>query len=187
MPRNNFLRAAATGAVALVACLLTTQPAHADIQIFADAAGHIDAVRVSHGPSTVGVTAYDKRMTIRTRYRFWLDTDPSDPGPEYKALVYPDSDAVPLMRVANFSSGGIKFDCDGFRGIADTDGGEYAKIIVPRVCIGTPSRVRVSVVGYYDEDSDPAVDVVDWAPGEQRFFPWVNRRRSSGDDRVVKP
>ena len=174
MPRN-FLRAAAAGAVALLAGLLTTQSAHADIQTFADVGGHITSVRVSHGPSTVGVTANDRRMTIRTSYRFWLDTDPSDPGPEYKALVYPDSDAVPLMKVANFNSGGIKFDCDGFRGIADTDGGDYAKIIVPRACIGSPSRVRVSVVGYYNEDSDPAVDVVDWAPGTQRFTSWVNR------------
>lgn len=174
MTRNLF-RAAATGAAALLTGLLTTQSAHADIQSFPDVGGHITSVRVSHGPSTVGVTAYDRRMTIRTTYHFWLDTDPTDPGPEYKAVIHPDSDALPLRKVANFSSGGISFDCDGFRGIADTDGGDYAKIIVPRVCIGTPSTVRVSVVGYYDEDSDPAIDVVDWAPGTERFTSWVNR------------
>ena len=41
--------------------------------------------------------------------------------------------------------------------------------------MGTPSKVRVSVVGFYDEDSYPAIDLVDWAPGEERFYPWVNR------------
>lgn len=35
----------------------------------------------------------------------------------------------------------------------------------------TPSRVRVAVGGYYDENPD----VVDWAPGERRLYPWVNR------------
>jgi hypothetical protein len=172
---RQLLRAAAAGVVALLAGSVTAPSAQADIQTFLDVAGHITAVRVSHGPSTVGVTAYDKQMTTRTRYRFWLDTDPNDPGPEYKAEVYPNSAVVPLMAVANFSSGGIRFDCDGFRVIADAFGPEYAKITVPRVCLDTPSRVRVSVVGYYNEDSDPAVDVVDWAPGTQQFYPWVNR------------
>jgi hypothetical protein len=172
---RNLLRAVATGVVALLGSLLIAQSARADIVTFSDAAGHINGVRVSHGPSTVGVTAYDKKVAAAIRYRFWLDTDPNDPGPEYKAEVYPNSEVVPLMRVANFSSGGIRFDCDGFRVIADAFGPEYAKITVPRACIDTPSRVRVSVVGYYDEDSDPVVDVVDWAPGEQRFYPWVNR------------
>jgi hypothetical protein len=60
--------------------------------------GHLTAVRVSHGPSTVGVT------------------ESSFGGP-----------------------------------------------------VSTPSSVRVSVVGHYDEDSDRAIDVTDWAPGEERF------------------
>jgi hypothetical protein len=172
---RSLRRAATAGVLALLAGSLTAPSAQADIRTFPDLGAHITGVRVSHGPQTVGITAYDADMTIRTHYSFWLDTDPTDPGPEYKALVYPDSDSMPLMKVANFSSGGIKFDCDGFRGIADTDAGDYAKIIVPRVCIGTPSTVRVSVVGYYNEDSDPAVDVIDWAPGTERFTSWVNR------------
>ena len=85
--------------------------------------------------------------------------------------VYADSDGLFLMKVANFASSGIKLNCAGIDAIADTDGPEYAKLIVPRSCIGTPSRVRVAVVGYDDENPD----VVDWAPGEERFYPWVNR------------
>ena len=165
------LRAATAGVVALLASLITAQSAQADIQTFSDVGGHITAVRVSHGPATVGITAYDAEMAIGTHYRFWLDTDPDDPGPEYKVDVYADSDGLFLMKVANFASPGIKFNCAGLDAIADTDGPEYAKLIVPRACIGTPSRVRAAVVGYYDENPD----VVDWAPGQQRFYPWVNR------------
>ena len=36
--------------------------------------------------------------------------------------------------------------------------------------MGTPSRVRVSVVGFY---ANPRI--TDWAPGERRFYDWVNR------------
>ena len=170
MPRY-LLRSAAAGAVALLAGLLTAPSAQADIQTFPDVGGHITAVRVSHGPRTVGVTAYDAEMAIGTYYHFWLDTNPADPGPEYKVPVYADGDGLFLMKVANFASSGIKLNCAGIDAIADTDGPEYAKLIVPRSCIGTPSRVRVAVVGYYDENPD----VVDWAPGEERFYAWVNR------------
>ena len=168
---RSLLRAAAAGAAALLAGLVTAPSAQADIQTFSDVGGHITAVRVSHGPRTVGITAYDTEMAIGTYYRFWIDTNPDDPGPEYKSDVYADSDGLYLMKVANFASSGIKFRCAGLDAIADTDGPEYAKITIPRSCIGTPSRVRVAVVGFYDENPD----VVDWAPGEERFYPWVNR------------
>ena len=46
---------------------------------------------------------------------------------------------------------------------------------MPRSCLGTPSKVRVAVVAYYNEDDDDAIEVVDWAPGKERLYPWVNR------------
>jgi hypothetical protein len=172
---RNLRRAIAVAASTLLAGVALAPSAQADIVTFSDVGAHITGVRVSHGPATVGVTAYDGDLADAMYYRFWLDTDSSDPGPEYKAEVYPNSDGIFLMRVANFASGGRKFHCSGFRAIADAYGADYAKIIVPRNCIGAPGRVRVAVVGYYDEDSDPHIDVVDWAPGEERFYPWVNR------------
>jgi hypothetical protein len=172
---RHLLRAAAAGVVALLASLLTGPSAQADIRIFPDASGHITGVRVSNGPRAVAITAYDAQMTLGTFYRFWIDTDSTNPGPDYKAEVYPNSDGVFLMRVANFASSGIKVRCRGFRAIADVFGEDYAKIFVPRSCIDTPSRIRVAVVGYYDEDSDPDIDLRDWAPGTKRFYPWVNR------------
>jgi hypothetical protein len=172
---RHLLRAAATGAVALLAGLLTTPAAQADIQTFPDVGGHITAVRVSHGPATVGITAYDAEMTLGTYYHFWIDTNSTNPGPEYKAEVYPNSDGIFLKRVGNFASSGIIIRCEGLRAIADVFGEDYAKVVVPRSCIGAPSRVRVSVVGYYDENDDNRIDITDWAPGEERFYPWVNR------------
>ena len=172
---RSLLRAAAVGVVALLAGLLTAPSASADIRTFPDVGGHITAVRVSHGPRTVGITAIDADLTAESYYKFWIDIHPGNPGPEYKAEIYPGSDVLHLMRVANFASGGIKFACEGFYGFAETDHESYVKVVVPRSCISIPPSVRVAVVGYYDEDSDPAVDVVDWAPGEERFYPWVNR------------
>jgi hypothetical protein len=173
MPRN-LLRAAA-GVIALLAGLLTAPSAQADIRIFPDVGGHITGVRVSHGPSTLGITAYDAEMTLGTYYHFWVDTNPTNPGPEYKAEVYPNSDGIFIKRVGNFASRGIIFRCSGLRAIADVFGDDYAKVIIPRSCIGAPSSVRVSVVAYYDENDDNRIDVTDWAPGEERFYSWVDR------------
>jgi hypothetical protein len=172
---RHLLRAAAAGVVALVAGLLTTPAAEADIQYFPDVGEHITQVRVSHGPTTLGITAYDDDMTLGTYYHFWVDTNSTNPGPEYKAEVYPNSDGIYLKRVGNFASTGIIIRCSGLRAIADVFGEDYAKVIIPRSCIGGPGRVRVSVVGYYDENNDQHIDVVDWAPGEERFYAWVNR------------
>jgi hypothetical protein len=173
---RKLLRAAAAGVVALLAGLLTAPAAQADIRIFPDVAGHITGVRVSHGPRAVAITAYDAEMTLGTYYYFWIDTDSSNPGPEYKAEVYPNSDGIFLKRVGNFASSGIIIRrCRGLRAIADVFGEDYAKVWVPRSCIGAPPRVRVAVVAYYDENNDQRIDVVDWAPGEERFYSWVSR------------
>ena len=171
MPRN-LGRAIAVAAFSLFAGVVLAPSAHADIVTFPDVGAHITSVRVSLGPATVGVTANDDDMEFTTRYEFWLDTNPNDPGAEYRVDVIPNSEVLPLMKVANFDSPGIKIKCDGLRVQADAGNDDplFAKIIVPRSCVGTPSKVRVSVVGFY---SDP--HIVDWAPGEERFYPWVNR------------
>jgi hypothetical protein len=176
---RHLLRTAAAGVVALLAGLLTTPSAQADVGEFFDVAEHITSVRVTHGPATVGVHVNDDDISTRTFYHFWIDTNSTNPGPEYKAEVYvaayPDTPFAQVMRVANFASSGIRFRCDGLRAESDPGHQAYVKVIVPRSCIGAPARVRVAVVGYYNEDSDRAIDVTDWAPGEQRFYSWVNR------------
>ena len=170
MPRI-LRRAAAVAAAALLPAAVLVPTAHADIAEFPDPGAHITRLRVVHGPATIGVTAFDADMEFTTHYRFWLDTNSSDPGAEYRVDVFPNSEVIPLLKVANFASPGIKQpSCTGLRVQADAGGEEFAKVIVPRSCMGTPSRVRVSVVGYYE---DP--HIVDWAPGTERFTAWVNR------------
>ena len=170
---RHLLRAAAAGLVALLAGLLTAPSAWADNGEFFDVGGHITYVRVTHGPATVGIYAQDNGIDIDTYHHFWIDTNSTNPGPEYKAEVYQRSRRAHLMRVANFDSSGIKFSCEGFRAEIRHFHEGYVKVIIPRSCISTPPRVRVAVVGYYDETRP--IDVTDWAPGERRFYSWVNR------------
>ena len=115
-------RAAAVAVAALISAAVLVPAAHADIATFPDVGGHITSVRVSHGPKTVGITAFDAEMDLDTFYRFWLDTNPNDPGPEYIVEVIPDSDGFGLGKVANFASSGIGIRCDGLTAFADTSG-----------------------------------------------------------------
>ena len=103
MPRN-LRRAIGVAASTLLAGFALAPSAQADIMTFPDVGGHITSVRVSHGPATVGVTANDAEMEFTTRYEFWLDTNPNDPGAEYRVDVIPNSEVLPLMKVANFDS-----------------------------------------------------------------------------------
>jgi hypothetical protein len=166
-------RALAVAAAALLPAAVAVPAAHADIKVFPDVGSYITGVRVSHGPKAIAVTAYDTKMTFTSFYQFWLDTNPADPGAEYRVDVFPNSEVLPLQKVTNFGSPGIDLKCDGLRVQADASDGDdtpYAKVTVPRSCMGTPSKVRVAVVGVY---TDP--DIIDWAPGENRFYPYVNR------------
>jgi hypothetical protein len=172
---RHLLRAATVSVVALFAGLVTAPAAHADNHEFFDVAGHITYVRVTHGPATVGIFAHDDGINRHAHHYFWIDTDSSNPGPEYKAAVYQRTGRARLMRVANFDSSGIRFSCEGFRAESDPGHQAYVKVIVPRSCIGAPRRVRVAVVGYYDDNADGHVDLTDWAPGHERFYSWVNR------------
>ena len=174
MPRH-LLRAAAAGVVALLAGLLTAPSAQADIREFSDVGGHITYVRVTHGPATVGIFAHDDGINIHAHHHFWIDTNSTNPGPEYKAEVHQSSGRAHVMRVANFASSGIRFRCEGFRSESDPGHQAYVKVVVPRSCISVPDTVRVAVVGYYDDNADRRIDLVDWAPGERRFYPWVDR------------
>ena len=101
---RHLLRAAAAGLVALLAGLLTAPSAWADNGEFFDVGGHITYVRITHGPATVGIYAQDNGIDIDAYHHFWIDTNSTNPGPEYKAEVYQRSRRAHLMRVANFDS-----------------------------------------------------------------------------------
>ena len=159
-------RATAVAASALLASAAFALPAHADVRTFPDRGGHITGIKVSHGPVRIAVKAFDADMTFETVYSFWLDTDPSDPGPEYKTKVFPNSDGIFLARVDQISDAGTRIDCNGYRAQADAGGADFVKISVPRSCVGTPDSVRVSVRARY---AVPGPNIIDWAPGTKRF------------------
>ncbi len=169
---TRLARAVATGALALLAAVVTMTPAHADVVAFRDKGGHLTTVKVSHSNHRVAVKAHVGKMEIGDYFTFWLDTESDNPGPEFKTEVYPNSDGISVLRVENFSDDGRRVPCDGFRAAADVDGPRTVKISVPRSCIGDPDRVRVSVRAYYDVAGP---NIVDWGPTTRAFFDWVWR------------
>ena len=164
---RHLLRAAAASAMALFAGLLTTPPLRPTSGPFFDVgSSHLPSVRVSHGASLLGVTARDNDMRPGTYYHFWIDTNSANPGPEYKAEVYPNSDGL------IFRESGATSPAPASRSTAGASGPSpmstattMRRSSFPRSCIGTPSSVRVAVVGYYDENNDNHIDVVDWGTG----------------------
>jgi hypothetical protein len=167
-------RLARTAAVAagLAATATLAPAAHAGTRTFTDRGAHLTTVEVAHTKSKVRVVADVGPMHLGDHFTFWLDTDPGNRGPEYKAEVYPNSDGVRLLRVGSFSSAGRGVDCDGFRATADVWGPEEVSITAPRSCIGKPARVRVAVRASY---AVPGPDVIDWGPATKKFFGWVAR------------
>ena len=175
------LRAAAVAGAAVITSVAFSLPASADTRTFQDARGDtgtpadITAVKVANGSGgghRVAVRAEVGQLGIEDFFTFWLDTRPSDAGPEYKVVVYPNSDGIQLRRLDDFGEAGTAVPCDRLRARADAFGPDVVSISVPRSCMGNPGRIRVSVRGRYVDDGH---QVRDWAPAERSFFGWVNR------------
>ena len=163
----------AAGSVAVAASLATVvataQPAAADVETFTDRGGHLTTVRVRHGAENIRVKARVGDYNAGSHFSFWLETDSDDPGPEYKIKVDPNSEVVPIRRVESFADTGSDIACE-YRASADAGGSDYVSILVPRSCVGTPDRIRVSVrANYYI----PGPNLVDWGPGRKKFFGWL--------------
>ncbi len=178
-PASRRRRAAAGAAATLAAVLFTTvlsafalaQPAAADTRTFTDRGGHVTTVTVRHSHSRVTVDAKVGTVTVGSSYTFWLDTDRTDAGPEYKTTIYPNSDGIELRRVERFSGNGTAVRCD-LRATADAYGSDHVVIRVPRSCLGYPAKVRASLRASYDVRGP---NVIDWAPRKKAFFGWVAR------------
>ena len=170
--RKSVQRVAAGGvavAASLATVVATAQPAAADVQTFTDRGGHLTTVRVRHGAENIRVKAHVGDYNVGSHFSFWLDTDGDDPGPEYKIKVYPNTEVLPIRRVERFGDNGTDIDCK-YRASASAHDSEYVSIVVPRSCVGTPDRIRVSVrANYYI----PGPNVVDWGPTRKKFFGWV--------------
>jgi hypothetical protein len=158
-------------ALSLTTALATAQPAAADSTTFNDGGGHLTTVTVdnTYGPEDIRVKAKVGDYNSGSHFSFWIDTDSENAGPEYRIKVYPNSEVLPIQSVESFAGTGTNIDCD-YRASADAGGSKYVTIKIPRDCLGSPDRIRVSVRANY---SVPGPNVVDWGPGRKQFFSWV--------------
>jgi hypothetical protein len=164
-----------TAAVVLGAALSVagaTSAAQADTKSFKDPKPNITKVKVSHGDTNIKVTTTTGKIRSGTYLTVYLDTDPTNPGPEYRNDLVPASEVSPLMRIDKFGDKGVAVPCDGLRGQGDVYGPKKVSVTVPRSCVGSPDKVRVSVRGYFDVKGP---NVVDWAPGFKKLGGWVHR------------
>lgn len=171
---------AAPLAAALVA--LTPLTGVAATRWFSDAHGDVASsvdvhrVRLINGTATapaVRVTVVQRELRAGDGFDVWVDTDPGDAGPEYRASWFANSDSLGLSQVESFADPGVVVSCHAFRvRSAQDDAGERSHVLMPRPCLGNPDEVRVSVraqrlVGQHV--------VKDWAPSVLHFYAWVAR------------
>ena len=102
-----------------------------------------------------------------TYLTIYLDTDPSNPGPEYRNDLVPASELSPLMRIEKFGRGRAPPShvtvCAA--AVTSTDPRRSPSRCRAAV-VGYPDKVRVSVRGYFDVKGP---NVVDWAPGFKKL------------------
>jgi hypothetical protein len=165
-------RVAAVVLGAALSVVGATSVAQADTKSWKDPKPNLTKVTVKHSSKKIKVTTTTGVIRPGTYVTVYLDTDPSDRGPEYRNDLVPASEVSPLMRIEKFGEAGTIVPCDGLRGRGDVFGPKTVSITVPRACLENPTKVRVSVRGYFDVKGP---NVVDWAPGFRTFTGWVRR------------
>src|SRR4051794_34977098 len=106
-----FLKRALAAALASIAALtLSAGPAHADTRTFEDGVKadgpDVKWARVNHSSTRVSVRSDVGVISSGDLYTLWIDTRSSDPGPEYKVEMMPNSDYLDLRAVETFKSRG---------------------------------------------------------------------------------
>ena len=160
----------------------TVVPTAAEVEMMYDAAGDstrgrhgdIRTVRVKHGPEQLRVEVGHGRHGRATDvYLVWIDTDATRPGPEFLAgSAYEVAPRASVRPARGWDrEPGTDEVCRGqvrSRWWLNATPSRL-KIFLPRACLGSPERVRVSVAS----EPDYPYRRVDWAPGVERFGPWV--------------
>ena len=170
--QNIALRTAAVILGAALSVAGAASFAEADTKSFKDPKPNITKVTVKHRGKNIKITTRTGVIRPGTYLTVYLDTDPSNPGPEYRNDLVPASELSPLMRIEKFGDEGSAVPCDGLRGRGDVYGPTTVSVTIPRSCVGNPEKVRVSVRGYFDVKGP---NVVDWAPGFKKLGGWVHR------------
>lgn len=179
-PRAAARAGAVVTALASVAVLAGT--AQADSASFTDRHGDIrsgnDILRVrvvngADGGARLNLVARLRDLGSTDRVDFWIDTDPHDRGPEYRASGVSESDFMELRAVDGWGTQGTAVPCRGFDiGMNGGDPSERARFTIPRRCLGGPGPVRVSVHSRRVTDNGAQND---WAPARHAWYPWVAR------------
>jgi len=121
-------------------------------------------LKIAHG----GIDGFEGYFT------FWIDTDVTDPGPEYVSDVHPNSGGIALQRVGRWiHRNDRKVRCQGLRARADAFTSGPVVLSVPRACLDTPRRVRGAAVS-----SAPGAGRStdrDWVAGRRTWSKWAHR------------
>jgi hypothetical protein len=156
--------------------LAVAGPASAATRRFSDAADasgiDIRSVRVHYGDWLRITAAQDGRVRLRQTYRFWVDTKPSNPGPEYYYMFHPNTDSGVFKKVDGFrDSTKQSVRCGrAWGGTADAFRPHQPVVaLVSGRCLGDAATVRVSM--RFTEENGSG----DWAPGFHALSRWVSR------------
>lgn len=180
MHTRHFAAATVLALLITTFALVTTwQPAGAATLRFTD------PVDSRYAPDLRRITVVHKRrltviahhsgtpMSQYTLIRYWIDSRPRNPGPEFFVMVIPNSDGLTLRRSETWKQErGNVVRCPGLRAHADYLANDALRLSVPRRCLGNPSRVRVAI---RVEERYADRNFSDWAAGRHRFMPPVHR------------
>ncbi len=138
------------------------------------ASNDILGVRVVNGfddGTKVKLVAALRDLAPGDRVDFWIDTDATDPGPEYRADGVANSDFLELRAVDRWGAPGTLVPCRGFAVAMDGFGTrQRARFLIPRRCLDHPGAVRVSAHSHRVTDNGGQND---WAPALRTWYPWV--------------
>jgi hypothetical protein len=154
--------------------------ASAETQTFRDQRGEVSAsvdihrVKVINGSASthrVKVVVTQRRLKGGDEIDVWIDTKRANPGPEYRAGVKANTNALGLLMVRRWGSPGQVVACPRFRATSDQfRPGNWTRISIPRRCLADPGAIRVSArVRRHAADGW----VRDWAPKRHVFYDWV--------------
>lgn len=171
-----------TAALSAALTLTLTVPASADgigVSDPRDLDHGVDlrSVVVDHGADNVVVTTTHRNL--RPSFRsgssgaFFLDTDPSDTGPEFVFVGgFFDGTDYQLLHTEGFGQGKWGEPVEGsYRMRLDYEK-EHVRLRISRETLGSPAEVRVAVrvAGTYRDGSDTDVD---WLGEPRSYTDWV--------------
>jgi hypothetical protein len=188
--RGSVKGALAGTAIAVAVAVLPAAPAAAGTDSVPDASGDSgDAVDLLGLDVRHAEPASPGRLVLRARHAglprfedrvfttvtFWIDTRPSNRGPEFVSDVVPNTGGIALRRVGGWGRRGERtVSCPGLRARADVFTDLPVLLRVPLTCLAEPRRVRAAVVAVGETPRGDRVGR-DWVGSRRHWSSWVRR------------